>query len=197
MNREERLGQGPRPRWGRDRGPSYQEQSGYDTGGYGGQWTPYGYGSTSAYHHRRSGYGLAYGSGGYGSQGWGCSGYWNVGYGGSRRGQALPVQRSESWGKPSSNSLLSSRQGRSPSSYQRSDERIRDEIRDRLRGQKDIDVSDTDCNVTEGTVVLSGTVSGRRERRLIEELAASIWGVKGVRSNLRVRSAADTSRNPG
>lgn len=148
MNREERLGEGPTPRWGQDKAPGYQDQSGYGTGGYGDQRTPYGYGRTSAYH----------------------------------------------------NSLLSSRQGRqgrSPSSYERSDERIRGEIWDRLRGQKDIDVSDTDCNVTEGTVVLSGTVSGRREGHLVEELAASIWGVTGVRSNLRVRSAAGTTRNPG
>lgn len=77
--------------------------------------------------------------------------------------------------------------GRGPKGYRRSDERIREEISDRLTTHPDIDASDMEVQVAKGIVTLSGTVEDRHEKRLAEYIAEDSLGVDDVDNRLKVR----------
>lgn len=77
--------------------------------------------------------------------------------------------------------------GRGPKGYRRSDERIREEISDRLMTHPDIDASDIELEVSGGIVTLSGTVEDRHEKRLAEYIAEDALGVDDVDNRLKVR----------
>ncbi|MDT7688113.1 MAG: hypothetical protein QOE46_872 [Acidobacteriota bacterium] len=76
--------------------------------------------------------------------------------------------------------------GRGPKNYRRSDERIREEVGDRLTDSEWLDASDVEVNVIAGEVILSGTVDSRYAKRLAEDIAESVSGVAHVQNNLRV-----------
>jgi hypothetical protein len=76
--------------------------------------------------------------------------------------------------------------GRGPKGYQRTDERIREEISDRLMDHGGIDASGMEVTVEKGEVTLSGTVEDRRSKRLAEDVADSVRGVKDVHNRLSV-----------
>ena len=78
--------------------------------------------------------------------------------------------------------------GRGPRGYRRSDERIREEVNDRLTDHGDIDASEIEVNVMDGDVVLEGFVDDRRTKRLAEDIAESVSGVRDVINHLRVNS---------
>lgn len=75
--------------------------------------------------------------------------------------------------------------GRGPKGYRRSDERIREDVNDRLTDHQYLDASDIDVSVKEGEVTLSGKVFDRTDKRLAEDVAESVTGVKNVQNNLR------------
>ena len=75
--------------------------------------------------------------------------------------------------------------GRGPRNYQRSDDRIREDICERLM-QAWMDADDVDVRVDKGEVTLSGTVRSRDEKRAIEDLAEDVLGVKEVNNEIRV-----------
>jgi hypothetical protein len=70
--------------------------------------------------------------------------------------------------------------------YQRRSERIRDDVYDRLNDHPNIDSSDIEVQVDQSIVTLAGTVHDRREKRLAEDIAGSVSGVRDVQNNLRV-----------
>jgi osmotically-inducible protein OsmY len=76
--------------------------------------------------------------------------------------------------------------GRGPRGYRRSDERIREEVNDRLTDHGDFDASEIEVNVMDGDVVLEGFVDDRRTKRLAEDVAESVSGVRDVINHLRV-----------
>lgn len=76
--------------------------------------------------------------------------------------------------------------GRGPKGYQRSDERIREEVADRLTDDDRIDAGGIEVAVTNGEVTLTGTVESRRMKRHAEDLAESVRGVRDVHNQLRV-----------
>ncbi|WP_332675222.1 BON domain-containing protein [Aromatoleum sp.] len=78
------------------------------------------------------------------------------------------------------------RQG--PRGYQRSDERIREFICERLAQHHHLDVHDVSVEVREGRVMLDGTVPERRMKYQIEDAADNTWGVKDVENRIRVVS---------
>ena len=78
--------------------------------------------------------------------------------------------------------------GRGPKNYRRSDERIREEINDRMTESEWLDASDIEVFVQAGEVTLSGTVDSRYAKRLAEDIADSVSGVGNVQNNLRVQS---------
>jgi osmotically-inducible protein OsmY len=77
--------------------------------------------------------------------------------------------------------------GKGPRGYQRSDERIREEINDRLTAHGWIDASDVECRVQNGEVTLTGHVDSREAKRTAEDIAEAIPGVREVNNQLRVR----------
>ena len=82
--------------------------------------------------------------------------------------------------------------GRGPKGYSRSDERILDDVNDRLTDDPFLDASDIEVTVVQGEVTLSGTVSSRADKRRAEDLADNVSGVKHLQNNLRVVSAASS-----
>jgi osmotically-inducible protein OsmY len=76
--------------------------------------------------------------------------------------------------------------GRGPKGYRRSDERIREDVSDRLTDDPWLDASNIEVVVRECEVVLSGTVSTREDKRRAENLVEAVSGVKNVANNLRV-----------
>jgi hypothetical protein len=76
--------------------------------------------------------------------------------------------------------------GRGPKGYQRSDERIREDVNDRLTDHPAIDATEIEVRVTAGEVTLSGTVESRRVKRLAEDIVDSVRGVRDVHNELRV-----------
>jgi len=85
--------------------------------------------------------------------------------------------------------------GKGPKNYSRSDERIKEDINDRLSDDPFIDASDIDVTVTNGEVTLTGTVDERSNKRRAEDLAENVSGVKNVENRIRVGSTA--SSTPG
>jgi len=77
--------------------------------------------------------------------------------------------------------------GRGPRGYSRSDDRIREDVNDRLTDHPAIDASDVEVNVSNGEVTLSGQVDSRHAKRLAEDIAEQVPGVKHLQNNLRVR----------
>lgn len=76
--------------------------------------------------------------------------------------------------------------GRGPKGFQRSDERIRELVCERLHDHDDIDASDIDVTVSNGEVTLAGTVDDRRTKMLAEDVVESVSGVKDVQNSLKV-----------
>ena len=76
--------------------------------------------------------------------------------------------------------------GRGPKDYQRSDERIREEVSERLTDDRRVDASDVVVEVKNFEVTLSGTVRDRDQKRRAEDLAEQVSGVREVSNHLRV-----------
>jgi osmotically-inducible protein OsmY len=81
--------------------------------------------------------------------------------------------------------------GRGPRGYTRSDERIREDVNDRLTDDPHIDASEIEVSVSNREVTLSGTVNSRFEKRHAEDIAESVSGVTHVQNNLRIQQYAD------
>ncbi|MCB8821559.1 BON domain-containing protein [Microvirga rosea] len=87
--------------------------------------------------------------------------------------------------------------GRGPKGYQRSDERIREDVNDRLTDDPHIDASEIEVTVMSREVTLNGIVQSRFEKRHAEDLAESVSGVTHVQNNLRVRQVGDAGMGGG
>lgn len=85
--------------------------------------------------------------------------------------------------------------GRGPKNWQRSDERIKDDVSERLTDHPDIDASEIEVMVKSAEVTLSGTVDHRDAKRLAEDIAQNISGVKDVHNQIRVEKPY--MREPG
>jgi osmotically-inducible protein OsmY len=78
--------------------------------------------------------------------------------------------------------------GRGPKGYARSDDRISEDVCERLLEDPDVDASEIDVRVENGEVTLSGTVPNRADRRRAEDLVDAVRGVRHVQNNLRVQA---------
>lgn len=76
-----------------------------------------------------------------------------------------------------------------PKGYARTDERMRDDICERLGDETWIDLSEVDVHVDDGHVRLEGEVRDRFSKYAIEDIADGVWGVKDVDNRIRVRVA--------
>jgi osmotically-inducible protein OsmY len=80
-----------------------------------------------------------------------------------------------------------SHRGKGPKNYRRSDERIREEIQDRLTDDEHIDASNIEVEVKAGEITLMGLVDQRSSKRRAEDIAESISGVTHVENRLKVQ----------
>lgn len=76
--------------------------------------------------------------------------------------------------------------GRGPRGYQRSDERIREDVCDALCEHGYIDASDVEVTVVNGEVTLLGVVRERPQKRMAEDAVEQVSGVREVHNQLRV-----------
>lgn len=76
--------------------------------------------------------------------------------------------------------------GRGPKGYRRSDERIHEDVCERMTAHGGLDAREIELSVETGEVTLEGTVGDRRAKRLAEDLAISVSGVEDVHNRLRL-----------
>lgn len=190
------------------RGMSDQGEGGQ---GYGGQ----GYGGQAYAGQRGQGYGRVpggqpygrpYGSGQGGEEsmaGQGWQGQQRGGYLGGQDYQDSPTGQSgygqSGYGQSGRGAQGQGRaqMGRGPKGYRRSDDRIREDVNDRLTEDWHLDAYDIEVQVSNCEVTLAGKVGSREEKRRAEDIAESVSGVQHVQNNLRVKSGEDEASNPG
>ena len=84
--------------------------------------------------------------------------------------------------------------GVGPRNYRRSDERIEEEVVQRLADAEWVDAADVEVEVSDGVVTLEGLVDTRAGRRAAEDLVAEVYGVVDVINRLRAREARGPQR---
>lgn len=153
--------------------------------------------------HARGGYETGYGGpGGYGARSGYESGYggeeFRSGYGGS---DYQDERYAASYVEPDASRASGIRsyergyRGLGPKDYTRSDERIREDLCERLSEADDIDASEITVAVRDGVATLQGEVENRWMKYRAEDLADSCAGVKDVQNSLRIqRQTAAQSR---
>jgi osmotically-inducible protein OsmY len=77
--------------------------------------------------------------------------------------------------------------GRGPRGYKRSDGRIEEDINERLTQHGTIDATDVEVSVQNAEVTLRGTVDSRQAKRLAEDIADSVSGVKDVVNQIKIK----------
>jgi hypothetical protein len=76
--------------------------------------------------------------------------------------------------------------GKGPRGYHRSDERILEDVNDRLSDDVFIDASNIDVKIENGNAILTGHVDSREAKRRAADIAESVRGVTNVENRLRV-----------
>lgn len=92
--------------------------------------------------------------------------------------------------------------GQGPRGYQRSDDRIKEDVCERLTQHGNIDATNIEVSVSNGEVTLRGTVENRDMKRRAEDAVESVSGVQDVRNELRAsaqqnKPATQQSSRPG
>ncbi|HEX2793663.1 MAG TPA: BON domain-containing protein, partial [Croceicoccus sp.] len=82
--------------------------------------------------------------------------------------------------------------GAGPQNYTRSDQRILDDICDRLTEDRYVDASDITVTVQEREVTLDGSVTSKQAKRRAEDVADHVTGVGHVQNNLSVKDRQKT-----
>jgi hypothetical protein len=86
-----------------------------------------------------------------------------------------------------------------PKGYRRPDERIQDEVCERI-GRSGLDAREVEVAVHAGEVTLTGTVLSRDDKRALEDLADDVFGVEDVHNRLTIARAPAgrrRGRDPG
>lgn len=195
--------------WRQEEGQRRQGRTQGDVfgGGYG-----YGYdeddGRAGGYGQGRQGYGRRpdqnLGQGSYGQPGYGQGGY---GRGPRAPGRDASLRDENGYGRtpaygPSGGGgqrtgmqdrARESFRGRGPRSYTRSDERITEDLNERLTQDDLLDATDIAVQVSGGVATLQGTVEQRWMKHHAEDLAESCSGIRDVRNEIRVGGSAPSS----
>lgn len=156
----------------------------------------------------QSGYGASRGGGGlheYGTPGYETAGYdSDLGYTGQSmegRGAGSQYRAGSSAGYGSGSGYQfgtyqgdtgyqRSYRGMGPQNYKRPDERIRDDIYERLTDSHEIDARQISVDVSQGNVTLTGTVPERQMRYAAEDLVEGCMGVTNINNQLTVQEAS-------
>jgi osmotically-inducible protein OsmY len=145
--------------------------------------------------------------GGYrqsGNQGYGYRGQQQSGMGGTYEGEFGPEAGSQNYGTGGSEwsyteiwMIPGPMSGRGPEGYQRSDERIKEDVCERLSHHGQLDASKVRINVQNGEVTLEGEVESRGAKRMAEDAVDSVSGVRDVHNQLRVQQGEGQTRHTG
>jgi osmotically-inducible protein OsmY len=73
-----------------------------------------------------------------------------------------------------------------PRTYKRTDDRILEDINDRMCDNPYLDASDIEVGVKDADVVLTGKVEDREAKRMAADIAENVSGVNNVENRLRV-----------
>ena len=190
--------------WGHRMGLEYERRPGrdwydrdrtYASGGYGRAergWSGERWGErdwdvppnvhTQSFGHSTPSAGFGPGPGGYGA------GY-GRGFGMTSTG--MPYAQPQEWRE----NYREGYAGRGPRGYSRSDERIKEDVCDRLTDDPWVDATEVEIQVRNGEVTLSGSVRDRNDKRRTEDIIESISGVRNVHNNLRVGTAPPATPN--
>jgi osmotically-inducible protein OsmY len=101
-------------------------------------------------------------------------------------------QYGQSYGQTQSQGRFS---GLGPKGYKRSDERIKEDVCEALTHDSELDASNIDVEVKEGTITLSGTVDSRSIKHHAEICIERLSGVKDIINNLRVDTSSGINTN--
>ena len=189
QDRMRSRGQGYDPSYGRDFNQVYGGQS-YAGQGYGRDYDqdrtrPGGQGYSQDFGERgydrgfNQGYGQSYGRG-YDQASQDRTRARGQGYGGDSHDMPATRSSTEYWLIPGPFT------GRGPKGYQRSDDRIREDVCDRLAQHGQVDAGEIDVQVSDAEVTLTGAVHSREAKRMAEDAADSVQGVREVHNQLRV-----------
>ncbi len=83
--------------------------------------------------------------------------------------------------------------GKGPRGYTRSDERIYEEVCERMMQHGQLDASDINVEVENGEVTLTGNVSDRQTKRLAGYIADTVSGVRDVHNRLQLHEKRSRS----
>jgi len=157
------VGSGGQYRGESGRGAQSAYRGDFGGGGYWGRGT----GSSRPRHSERSG-----GAFGDNPRGW---------YGPDEERTHGDEDRSRAFGQS-----VGAFRGRGPKNYLRSDQRITEDLCERLTEDDDVDASDIEVAVKDGVVTLTGTVGERWMKHRAEDLAERCGGVRDVDNRIRV-----------
>ena len=90
--------------------------------------------------------------------------------------------------------------GRGPKNWQRSDDRIKEDVNERLTEHPQIDATEIEIQARNGEVTIGGSVEDRRIKRMVEDLVEGVSGVKEVHNQLRANGSSQqqgTTQNQG
>ncbi|WP_407935841.1 BON domain-containing protein [Cupriavidus necator] len=73
-----------------------------------------------------------------------------------------------------------------PRNYQRTDERILEDLCEQLTRNARLDLNEVEVRVDQGVVTLEGSVPERQQKYRIEDIADEVYGVQEVANHLRV-----------
>jgi osmotically-inducible protein OsmY len=141
----------------------FQQASNYGQGQHFGQGQMFGQGLNRPFRQDRQ-WGTPYGSG------------FMTPYQGTQMGQGLQMGQG---------SQLGQNTGKGPRGFTRSDDRIKEDICERLTDNPEIDATDIEIRVQNGEVTLTGTVDERWTKRMAEDIAESVSGVKQIQNQIR------------
>ncbi|HEU5430150.1 MAG TPA: BON domain-containing protein [Thermomicrobiales bacterium] len=194
---------------GRGYGPEFGR--GYGNEGYGAEYGARGWGQ-QAY---GGGYGMGQGYEGQGfggrGRGWGYGGGFGVrGYSGfadegpivyggpwsNQRGSGDMAWAQQSGGPGGQQgrggaTTVGPHTGHGPKGYQRSDNRIEEDVNEALTQNGHLDATNIQVKVDQGVVTLTGTVDSRQDKRMAEDIADSCPGVKDVNNQIRVEQGGN------
>ncbi len=176
-------------------GRNWRSAQDYDRDDDYGQRGSYASGRSSRYgedYRRSSGYGQ---SRSYG-QGRGRSGYGGDEYSASERsgqrvGAGTPVWLYSEyyWITPGPHS------GIGPKNFARSSDSLRERVCERLQGNGELDAADIEVQIESDEVTLTGTVKDRQQKRMAENCAESVYGVRDVHNRLAVKRDDNESKS--
>lgn len=138
-----------------------------------------------------------YGSGEEYGRGGGPSGQMDYGQGYYGRDQRGGYERGGSQFGGGWYGEQQSHRGKGPKGYERSPERLKEDLCERLSDADDVDASEISISVKDGIVTLEGTVPERQMKYRAEDIVERCQGVKDVENRLKVQGALGQNRPSG